>query len=83
MLADRYLRERAIVPKRIFTVSTRDDAGWNELRALRATLTSQAQEHMDRLQRNARLTAEADRLAQKSVSPEPARSRPTFFFFRK
>ncbi len=59
MLADRYLRERAIVPQRIFTVSTleyraaleaaRAPAGWNELVALRATLEAHAEEHMARL----------------------------------
>jgi len=63
MLADRYLRERAIVPKRIFTVSTREDASWNEIRALRATLASRAEEHMDRLQRAERQRAEEARLA--------------------
>ena len=59
MLADRYLRERAIVPQRIFTTSTleyrealdagRAPAGWNELVALRATLEAHAEEHMARL----------------------------------
>jgi predicted GTPase len=64
MLADRYLRERAIVPKRIFTISTRDEeASWNELRALRATLASRAEEHMDRLQRAERQRVEHARLA--------------------
>jgi predicted GTPase len=63
MLADRYLRERAIVPKRIFTVSTREDASWNEITALRATLASRAEEHMDRLQRAERQRAENALLA--------------------
>jgi predicted GTPase len=63
MLADRYLRERAIVPKRIFTVSTRAEASWNELTALRATLVSRAEEHMDRLQRADRQRAEYAALA--------------------
>jgi hypothetical protein len=63
MLADRYLREKAITPKRIFTVTTREDASWNELRAFRATLSSHAEEHMDRLQRAERQRAEEARLA--------------------
>jgi predicted GTPase len=78
MLADRYLRERAIVPKRIFTVSTRDNGSWNELTAFRATLSSQAEEHMDRLQRLAHQEAAHARLAQ-SPAPEPHR---TSFFGR-
>jgi GTPase SAR1 family protein len=74
MLADRYLRERAIAPQRIFTTSTleyrqavdagRAPAGWNELIALRATLEAHAEEHMARLARGERERAEAERLAQ-------------------
>ena len=63
MLADRYLRERVILPKRIFTVSTRADGPWNELRALRATLAHHAEEHMDRWQRAERQRNENARLA--------------------
>jgi predicted GTPase len=73
MLADRYLRERAIVPQRIFTTSTleyrdaleagRAPAGWNELIALRSTLEAHAEEHMARLARSERDRAEAERLA--------------------
>jgi predicted GTPase len=79
MLADRYLRERAIVPKRIFTVSTRDDASWNELTAFRATLSSQAEEHMDRLQRVARQDAENARLARSPAPQQRERQRGSFF----
>ncbi|MDQ6826697.1 MAG: dynamin family protein [Candidatus Eremiobacteraeota bacterium] len=60
-LASRYLRERNVVPRRIFTVSTfeynqarregRAPAGWNELDALIATLSGHAEEHMQRLAR--------------------------------
>jgi predicted GTPase len=73
MLADRYVRERAIVPQRIFTVSTaeyreaqaagRAPAGWNELLALRETLQAHAEEHMARLARGERERAERERLA--------------------
>jgi predicted GTPase len=74
MLADRYLRERAIVPQRIFTTSTleyreavdasRAPAGWNELIALRSTLETHAEEHMMRLERGERERAEVERLAK-------------------
>jgi GTPase SAR1 family protein len=74
MLADRYLRERAIVPQRIFTTSTleyrealdagRAPAGWNELVALRSTLEAHAEEHMARLARGERERAEVERLAK-------------------
>ena len=80
MLADRYLRERAIVPQRIFTTSTleyrealdlgRAPAGWNELLALRSTLEAHAEEHMMRLARGERERAERDRLA--SAVPPPS-----------
>ncbi|HZW52518.1 MAG TPA: dynamin family protein [Candidatus Elarobacter sp.] len=83
MLADRYLRERAIVPQRIFTTSTleyrqareagRAPAGWNELIALRATLEAHAEEHMARLARGERERAEAERLAKAVPRPEAAR----------
>jgi predicted GTPase len=69
MLADRYLRERAIVPKRIFTVSTRADASWNEIGALRATLASRAEEHMDHLRRAERQRAEHAMLAAAPAAP--------------
>ena len=81
MLADRYLRERAIVPQRIFTTSTleyreavdasRAPAGWNELIALRSTLESHAEEHMARLERGERDRAEVERLA-KAAPPSGA-----------
>ena len=73
MLADRYLRERAIVPKRIFTVTTREDASWNELGALRATLASRAQEHMDTLRRAERQRADNAQLAAATAGKEPPR----------
>jgi predicted GTPase len=60
-LAARYLRERDIPSIRIFTLSALDyynaslaghaPSAWNELGALRATLTAQAEEHMQRLAR--------------------------------
>jgi predicted GTPase len=62
-LADRYLRERGIIPQRIFTVSTREQGAWNELGALRATLVAHAEEHMERLRRADRERAEQERLA--------------------
>ncbi|HEV2642147.1 MAG TPA: dynamin family protein, partial [Candidatus Elarobacter sp.] len=80
MLADRYLRERAIVPQRIFTTSTleyrealdagRAPAGWNELVALRSTLEAHAEEHMARLARGERERAEVERLAKPVPRPE-------------
>jgi len=93
MLAERYLRERAIVPQRVFTVSTQeyrealDDgrapAGWNELLALRATLQAHAEEHMVRLERAERERAQSARLAQNATPSEPAERRPLFLrFFR-
>ncbi len=77
-LADRYLRERAIVPQRIFVTSTTDyrealaakraPAGWNELGALATTLASHAEEHMARLDRTEREAQELARLeARKST----------------
>jgi predicted GTPase len=73
-LAERYLRERAIVPQRIFTVSAaeyrgarlapRAPAAWNELVALQSTLESHAQEHMARLERAGREQAERERLGR-------------------
>ena len=84
MLADRYLRERAIVPQRIFTTSTleyreatesgRAPAGWNELVALRSTLEAHAEEHMARLARAERERAEAARLAE-TAPPSSAPSK--------
>jgi hypothetical protein len=82
MLADRYLRERAIVPQRIFTTSTleyreavgagRAPAGWNELLALRSTLEAHAEEHMARLARAERERAEAERLAHAAAPRDAA-----------
>ncbi|HEY0613224.1 MAG TPA: hypothetical protein VGC96_01230, partial [Candidatus Elarobacter sp.] len=84
MLADRYLRERAIVPQRIFTTSTlefreaadagRAPAGWNELLALRATLEAHAEEHMARLARAERERAAAERLAKAAPQDTAAAS---------
>ncbi|MFN2460900.1 MAG: dynamin family protein, partial [Candidatus Velthaea sp.] len=90
MLADRYLRERAIVPQRLFTVSTyeyrealteqRAAAGWNEIPALVSTLEAHAEEHMGRLARHERERAEQDRLAQTAarITNGPAGGAPTF-----
>jgi len=95
MLAERYLRERAIVPQRIFTVSTQDyrealaagraPAGWNELLALRETLQAHAEEHMARLARAERERAERERLAS-AAPPAEAPGRASFlgrFFGRR
>jgi len=68
-LAERYLRERAIVTSRIFTVSTREHAGWNELDALRGTLVAHAEEHMERLRRLQRERAEQARLSTAGHGP--------------
>jgi hypothetical protein len=74
MLADRYLRERGIVPQRIFTISTIDRSpGWNELVALIATLEAHAEEHMARLDRAARERAELERLTVRQASVQPDR----------
>jgi hypothetical protein len=88
MLADRYLRERAIVPQRIFTTSTleyreavdagRAPAGWNELVALRSTLEAHAEEHMARLARGERERAERERLAKPVPQSEMPSERPSF-----
>jgi GTPase SAR1 family protein len=95
MLAERYLRERAIVPQRIFTVSTQEyrealaagraPAGWNELLALRETLQAHAEEHMARLARAERERAERERLAA-AAPPAEASGRASFlgrFFGRR
>jgi len=77
-LADRYLRERGIVPQRIFTVSTREPGAWNELGALRATLIAHAEEHMERLRRADRERSAHERLASAAAGkPEP--KRPSLF----
>jgi hypothetical protein len=93
MLADRYLRERAIVPQRIFTTSTleyraaldagRAPAGWNELLALRATLEAHAEEHMARLTRGERERAERDRLARSAPKSEPPEASERGSFLRR
>jgi len=67
-LADRYLRERGIVPQRIFTVSTREYGAWNELGALRATLVTHTEEHMERLRRADWERAQHERLAAAASS---------------
>lgn len=76
-LANRYLGERTVVPQRIFTISTRSfrDAGWNELNALRATLVTHAEEHMERLRRAQRQRTEQARLANAVPPPEEARTK--------
>jgi predicted GTPase len=81
MLADRYLRERAIVPQRIFTVSTRVEEAWNELGALRATLTAHAEEHMERLKRSEREREALTRLAA-APAAAPAARRPSWGWIR-
>jgi GTPase SAR1 family protein len=69
-LADRYLRERGIVPQRIFTTSTLDrGAAWNELVALTSTLDAHAEEHMGRLARAERERADQARLAAAAAVP--------------
>ena len=93
MLADRYLRERAIVPQRIFTTSTleyrealdagRAPAGWNELLALRATLEAHAEEHMARLVRGERERIERDRLARSAPKSEPPEASERGSFMRR
>jgi hypothetical protein len=82
MLADRYLRDRAITPQRIFTTSTleyrealeagRAPAGWNELRALQSTLEAHAEEHMQRLARGERERIERERLAGSAATRSAA-----------
>lgn len=73
-LAERYLRERAIVPQRIFTISTRDQGSWNELGALRATLQAHAEEHMERLRRARHEQAEHARLAASAAPAVPQKT---------
>ncbi|HEY0797876.1 MAG TPA: dynamin family protein [Candidatus Baltobacteraceae bacterium] len=80
-LAGRYLREHDIAFRRIFTVSALDfdeaaaagraPAAWNELGALRETLASHAEEHMQRL---ARRVAEGARVPAKSTHESSAPS---------
>ncbi len=87
MLADRYLRERGVVPQRIFTTSTleyrqalseqRAPAGWNELVALRSTLEAHAEEHMARLARAERERAERERLERTVPLPTTTPGGPT------
>jgi hypothetical protein len=86
MLAERYLRERSVMPQRIFTISTQEyreaqregraPAGWNELLAVRATLQAHAEEHMGRLARAERERVERERLAHSSAAPAPSERRP-------
>jgi predicted GTPase len=93
MLADRYLRERAIVPQRIFTTSTleyrealdagRAPAGWNELLALRSTLEAHAEEHMAHLARAERERAERERLAKTAPSSPAAAASERGSFFKR
>ena len=89
-LADRYLRERAIVPQRIFTISThefraarqtdRAPAAWNELGALTSTLAAHAEEHMARIERARRNSNERERLARNV--DDRAQQRPPSFIER-
>ncbi len=79
-LAWQYLRQRNIAPSRIFTVSTfeytqarraeRAPAGWNELEALSSTLSTHAEEHMQRLARLERISAGAKTTAGTAASQE-------------
>ena len=85
MLAERYLRERRVVPRRIFTTSTleyrealeagRAPAGWNELGALRSTIEAHAEEHMARLERAEREQQERERFAAIAIAPVQPRER--------
>lgn len=80
-LARQYLRQRNVTPSRIFTVSTfeyaqarragRAPAGWNELEALSSTLSSQAQEHMQRLARLERISAGTKAAPAMTASQQP------------
>jgi hypothetical protein len=92
-LAERYLRERAIVPQRTFTVSAaeyraakaqgRAPAAWNEVGALASTLESRAREHMARLERTSREQREIARLSgaqpQSATPAKPASLLGRFF----
>jgi predicted GTPase len=86
-LAGRYLRERAIDVKRIFTISALDyleaaqtsraPAAWNELGALRETLRAHAEEHMERLaarERAATAIASGADTAEKASQPNLRRA---------
>jgi hypothetical protein len=85
-LADRYLRERAIVPQRTFTISSieyrnarlaqRAPAAWNETGALIDTLSARAQEHMTRLERSARERRAIERLSEHAVPVPETGNRP-------
>jgi hypothetical protein len=88
-LAERYLRERAIIAQRIFTISAaeyrsarargRAPAAWNELGALQSTLATHAEEHMARLERAARERADIERLTRNTTSgPDLTRRSPSF-----
>jgi predicted GTPase len=79
-LAGRYLRKSDIPYKRIFTVSSLDfdeaalagraPSAWNELGALRETLASHAEEHMQRLARRGTQAARVAERKTPSLSPE-------------
>jgi hypothetical protein len=87
-LAERYLRERAIVPQRIFTVSATEyqaarsaglaPAAWNEVGALQSTLENRAEEHMARLDRAERDRTALERIAETRSQSAPNRSRSFF-----
>jgi hypothetical protein len=80
-LAGRYLRKSDIPYKRIFTVSALDfdeaalaeraPSAWNELGALRETLASHAEEHMQRL---ARRSTQAPRPPKRETPASSAES---------
>jgi hypothetical protein len=82
-LAARYLFERGIEAKRIFTISALDffearqtgraPAAWNELGALRETLQAHAEEHMRRLAERERRMESFERSPPQSA---PVSSRP-------
>ena len=77
----RYLSERGIAARRIFTVSALDyrnalaagraPSAWNELGALIATIQADAEEHMARLARVARLVEEGE-AAEPSTPASPS-----------
>jgi predicted GTPase len=82
-LAERYLRERDVSCSRIFTLSAMDyfeamqarraPSTWNELGALRETLATHAEEHMQRLARrhNAATTRNPPQAAATTPSGSP------------
>ncbi|MGH7706570.1 MAG: dynamin family protein [Vulcanimicrobiaceae bacterium] len=82
-LADRYLRERGIATARIFTISALDyfeaavagrtPSSWNELGALRETLSAHAEAHMQRLTERELRRREPQPAARLAPAPASAR----------